>query len=237
MKIIYLVILIYVCLAIPDTYKRVVHPFRLNKCLVDWPHAADWDAGDPPHEIVYIFQKPFSYLAKGKQSYVFLSADGRYVLKLFRFNQSKIEIGKRISDIIHGLRGRGEREKEKTLLFRIRQTFESASLAYRLAQQQTGVVWAHLNLNANKLNAFIVKDRLGKSHLVDPGRFRFVIQKRANPISKKDGLEISFEQLRMELEALHLRTQDQKIRKNYAMLDGKLILIDIGDLVSIPVPP
>src|SRR5689334_8640410 len=51
----------------------------------DESHFDEWDVEISP-EVVSILEQPFHYLAKGGQSYVFGSSDGKYVLKLFRFD-------------------------------------------------------------------------------------------------------------------------------------------------------
>ncbi len=229
-----LLALVYVCLWLPGAYKRAAHPFRMSKCKVEWPYVSQWETGDPPAEVKTIFQKPFTYLAKGKQSYVFLSADGAHVLKLFRFDQCKITMGKKIFSLVRKWKGRPKQEKKKPFLERMEQTFASAVLAYQLAQRQTGVVWVHMNLDGKKIDPFAVKDKLGRNHCVDPGRYRFVLQRRAKPISEIGELSASFEQLMRELDALHLWNEDPKILGNFGILDGRVVLIDIGNFLLKP---
>ena len=71
-------IFIIVCLAIPFAYQRI-SPFRSNMCLTSLPYKTEVFQDIP--EVLF---RPFSYLAEGTQSYVFLSEDGKTVLKLFK---------------------------------------------------------------------------------------------------------------------------------------------------------
>lgn len=230
---------------IPSAYKRSAHPFRASKCEVEWPFVPEWEtASAPSQEIRELFLSPFTYLAKGKQSYVFSSNDGKYVLKLFRFNRCKAPYGQKCEALVRKWMGWRQKIPRKVPSRRISMTFESCYLAHTLASRQTGVVWAHLNLKKGGILTFVVKDRLGRSHTIDPSRHRFVLQQKAEPFSKallkanspEERLLLvqSFDQLLNELQSLHLANDDEKLGDNFGFLGDRAIVLDIGNFYYSP---
>lgn len=225
----------------PFAYKRWSHPFRITKCLIEWPYNPDWDIpGEPPREIGALFAEPFTYLAKGKQSYVFLSSDGKHVLKLFRFDRCKTPFGQAF---VHWARGRlGLRPKapRKEFSERALRTFQSSWLCFEKAQLQTGVEWVHLNPEAGKIPPFQIKDRLGRTFRIDPSRIRLVVQKRAEPLlesmkdpARQDEIACSFYSLIDQLAALGFSNDDRKVGQNFGILEGRVVALDIGNFAQV----
>lgn len=238
-KILFFLFFVGIFLWLPGAYKRVAHPFRLSKCQIEWPHNPAWELNEAPKpEIAAVFEKPFTYLAKGKQSYVFLSSDGKFVLKLFRFDQCKIPLGKIIKQKAEVFLGRRPKAVPMPLSERAYRTFQSCFLSHVLAPLQTGVIWVHLNPQEGKLPRFVVKDKMGRGHAIDPRSFRFVLQKRAVPFTSAllQGSEESrkvwirsFIVMLEELRALGLSNHDGKIGQNFGLLEGRAVTIDIGN--------
>lgn len=221
----------------PFAYKRWTHPFRITNCFIDWPYNPAWEvSGEPPREIAALFSKPFTYLAKGKQSFVFLSSDGKHVLKLFRFDTCKTPFGQAFAHWMRGRLGLRTKEPRKAFGERVHRTFQSCWLCYDRAPLLTGVEWIHLNPKAGKIPPFQVKDRLGRTFSIDPSRFRLVVQKRAVPIlvamrDSANRVEIvrSFSELIDQLAAMGFTNDDRKIAQNFGVLDGRAAAIDIGN--------
>ena len=74
-------------------YYPVTDDFRMGNLVHDMPAHPEWES--PPlspadkQELTRILDQEFSYMGKGAQSYVFGSADGKYVLKFFKFKHLK----------------------------------------------------------------------------------------------------------------------------------------------------
>ncbi|HSX26947.1 MAG TPA: hypothetical protein VLE89_08090 [Chlamydiales bacterium] len=224
---------------LPYGFKRWAHPFRLNKCAIEWPNNPEWEIpGDPPPWIVDLFQKPFTYFSRGRQTYVFLSSDGNYVLKLFRFDSYQKGKGSKIFKNIQKWMGYHPKENVRSFEERVPMTFHSCHLSHVLAPHLTGVVWTHLNPKNGKFPLFIVKNRLGQKFKVDPSQYRFIIQKKGISLKEallkldRKGLIDSYKLLLEELKSLGLSSQDPKLGDNFGVLDGKVIAMDVGDFVQ-----
>ena len=219
----------------PSAWKRWTHAFRLEKCALKWPVSPDWETPDPDHTICKILEQPFTYLSKGAQSYVFLSADQKYVLKLFRFDNCRIPLGQQFARY---LRNRLHLREKYVLPFRekVPKTLMSCKLAYDLAPHLTGVVWVHLNPRRRNLPMISVRDRLGRLHCIDPAFYRFALQKKAQTLlsvlRKEPNLAPwihSYQSLLSELSRLGLANLDPNMGKNFGFIDGKAVEIDFGN--------
>jgi hypothetical protein len=229
----------------PTAYKRWTHAFRPAKCLVDWPHVPEWEieplSPEKQKEIIELLNEPFSYLGKGAQSYVFLSRDQKYVLKLFRYDRCRMPLGQQL--VRQTRKWIGAREKIfLTPEFKIAKNFTSCKLAYSLAQKQTGVVFVSLNPQKNHLPLITLKDRLGRTHKIDPALYRFALQKKAEPflptfyahIDNVQPLFDSYITLLNELASLGLVNLDPSMGRNFGFLDGRAIQIDFGNFIYCP---
>lgn len=238
-KILCLVLLVYFCVWFPTAYKRWTHSFRLSKCLVDRTFHPEWEieplVSEKQGEICEILQQPFSYLSKGKQSYVFVSQDQEYVLKLFYFDMSRIQLGQNcLRKIREWLQL--EEIQERASSFKFARNFTACKLAYELAQKQTGVVFVHLNPRLVGLPIINVKDRLGIKHQIDPTLYRFALQKKGEPFQfilsqdNKEPMIESYFSLLKEIASLGLVNEDLHFEKNYGFMDGRAVLLDFGNL-------
>lgn len=238
MKIFLALFLCMTTLWIPVTYKRISHPFRHAKCYVNWPYVQEWET-KADEAVIGLLQQPFSYLGKGKQSYVFESRDQKVVLKLFRFDLNKAPFGQlAVKKMRHWF---GLRQKhDLPAAYKIVKNFNSCHWVYKLAKEQTGVIFAHLNPKPG-LPMIRLKDRLGKSHTVDPNKYRFVLQKKAIPLltalrNASDTAPIieNFSKLLCEMADLGLANLDPTMGKNFGVLGGRVILMDIGNCAYVP---
>lgn len=231
------------CIALlwfPSAWKRWTHGFRPAKCAITWPHCDAWTASDPDPYVLDILKGNFTYWTKGAQSYVFLSEDRKYVLKLFRFDASRLPYGQ------EGVRWLRQKRflKEKHFLpwqTKVVKTLTSCHLAYAKASDLTGVIWVHLNVGERPLPTLIVTDRLGRAHRIDPARFRFALQKRADSflstLQKAKNPQpciASFFSLLDALAERGLANIDPNMGKNFGFLDGKAVEIDFGNFLFDP---
>ena len=123
-----------------------------------------------------IISQPFSYLAEGNDSYVFVSQDQRYVIKFFKMRRmtpkywlNYIPIPcldtKRLSKI-------SERERARL------ETFGSLKTAYEKFRYQTALVFLHLFKTEYLKMKVCVIDADGLAHRVPLDKVPFVIQKK-----------------------------------------------------------
>lgn len=230
MRLFALIVFVGFCGGIVYGYKQFTQGFRLGKCLINWPFAAEWEIPDPNPEIVSVLSKPFSYYAKGNQCFVFLSQDGNYVLKLFRADSFRLPFSEQKLRKWVGAKTRKDLfPHERTL-----KNLMSYHLAYSLAQKQTGVVFIHLNPKPGSLPNLLIQDPIGRTHTVDPAKYRFALQKKAERLKPKSEEKGSFYAFLQELEALGLVNLDLKIGSNFGKLDGNIVQIDVGNFTYCP---
>lgn len=229
-KIVILVALSAFFLWLPTAYKRWTHPFRLAKCSLTWP-SIPFENRPPSDDVKAILKEPFSYLSQGGQTFVFASRNGRYVLKLLRFERGKLPLSRSIQKW-RGKEPMAPRE-------RIERTLFACKIAYEQVPDLTGIVFAHLNPKPSSLPMVRVKDRWGKFYSIDPAKMRFILQRRAEPLlatlareSPVEPLLGAYLALLQELSQRGLANFDPKIEKNFGFLEGKAIVIDFGDLVQ-----
>ncbi len=118
-----------------------------------------------------ILNQPFSFLGKGNQTYAFLSADGEYVLKFFKFGHLK-------NSWYQNLFRNGDPESRWK---RFSKVFQGYQLAYEKNRKNSGLLFIHLN-KTDDLGLYVqVRDRLGFSHRIALDSVVFVIQEKAIP--------------------------------------------------------
>jgi hypothetical protein len=115
-----------------------------------------------------IIDQPFYYLDRGKQSFVFVSADDKYVLKFFDVkcswsggmlsSLSSEDCQKKLLRLIHG--------------YRIADAYD---------RDYGGVLFTQIVPNPSLQLNVIVTDRFGFKHTIDLSSVPFVVQKKAVP--------------------------------------------------------
>lgn len=219
------------CLAIPSGAKRLTRGFKVAKMRLEFPFRSDLNGVSElsDEEAKIILAQPFSFLNKGAQCYAFLSQDGKYVLKLFRFDQ-RLLIGKK----------RSKRSFEQ----KVCGFFESCKLASISASNETGVLYLHLNLTAGKLPMLIAKGPLGRSFHLPLDRCRFALQKKAMPLA--EGLFTAMEegQLSERIEAIvallenriakGIGNSDPSLWRNFGFWEDRAIEFDFGNYIARP---
>jgi len=113
-----------------------------------------------------ILSQTFAYLGKGRQTYVFVSEDQKYVLKFFRTKRLKPALWST------------ERE-EKRRLNRIEKLFTGHRVAFLESRENAGLIYVHLEPTNNLKTKINVLDFWGQHREIDADSTIFVIQKRA----------------------------------------------------------
>jgi hypothetical protein len=190
--------------------------FTVAKVAVSVPFNPTYET-PLPKETASILCQSYTYLAKGRQCFVFQSADQKYVLKLFNHNRFDFPI-----------------QKAKRL-GRKEATFFSYKLAYDFLFEDCGLVAVHL-VPSEKLPPVELHDRTGGVHLLDLTSLPFILQKKADlyfdhlpslPLASAISEIVSFVDRRL---ALGILDQDVDLSINLGWLDGKPLLIDPGRL-------
>ncbi len=197
---------------------RATDGFLIGHVLRTLPHNPEWETRRGDENLPILSQK-FHYIDKGAQTYVLVSEDGKYILKLFKFQHLC------------------KKEHELNALFK------SYKLAFDEAKEETGLLAVHLNPSSDLNGKISLVDRLGIVHKVDADSTHFILQKRAELILPKlqtlrdqGNLQAAKEtlssllNLRKELERRGLYDGDAHLSKNYGFIESSAILLDCGNL-------
>jgi hypothetical protein len=225
---------IVVCLGCLYAYQFYQAQFRLNNIQFEGQApqpGALFGSLQEFSDLAPLFAQEFTYLDRGKQSYVFLSADGRYVLKFF--DAYGWETGSLLS-FGHDLQLSQQKQA---------QLFEGYRLAYLKDREHSGVLLMRLAPDPQLSQQVAVRDRFGFVHQIALGSVPFVLQARAVPTR----VEISALLRAGELEGAKARLgqiielylegyrrgiydDDHKFMYNTGFVEGKAMRIDSGRL-------
>ena len=186
-------------------------------------------------EVKEILKQDFRYYKRGAQSFVFLSNDGNYVLKIFN-NRLK-----RQRALFQFLPFSYAPKKEIETKFQA--TFNSYHIAATKLQKETGVLFAHLAPNPSiDLNITLI-DKLSIKHVISSQNSGFLLQRKSEliyPALKKSMKQGDMEQAKQLIDSLidlvsachkkRILNEDPSIRKNFGLQGGKCIVIDVGRL-------
>lgn len=137
---------------------------------------------DPPNELKRteletILLQDFHYMGAEEVSYSFLSSDNKYVLKLF--NIKKLSPKRWLKLIpFPGLDAYRFQMVDKRILLQ-EEIFSSYKLAYEKLQQETGVIFAHLNRTSDLHLRVHLYDRMHNCYSLNLDQYAFCVQKKA----------------------------------------------------------
>jgi len=215
-----------------------------NITLKNWPQIANAPVNSPAEIAAAqkILDQPFHYLSRGRQSFVFESADQKYVLKFVKCQRINVTDWYEKMPLPRFLD-----KKRKATLYertdRITRMFTSFALAKDPLQDATGVLLLHITPERVIQRNVQVIDKLGFSHTVDLTKVPFALQVKAAKImptlkalyKKRDkkALEARLDQiiaLFVERAKLGIANPDSSLleHNNIGFTDTRAIYIDIG---------
>jgi len=210
--------------------------FALSKITSNLPYRADWEVSPPSAEVTEALKQNYSYLGKGAQSYAFASADGHYVLKLFKHQHLKEPFWN------HALPQQKRRASAYRKRTKLETLFNSYKIAYEELSQETGVLFAHLNTNDNLSIETTIVDMMGRRHPLDLDKTTFVLQRKATLITK--AIQSATPAKAQQIIHRAIETTISRCKKGYidtdpafiqnwgVTADGTVIQIDAGRVVK-----
>lgn len=181
-----------------------------------------------------LFEKPFHYLGKGAQSFVFESADKTAVLKFYRFSSYL----RRFPWVHHPFSIKNHKEYG---LRRLELTFHSFFLAAEPLTHETGIIYAHLQPTSTLHQKVHLIDRAGTHYHLPLDSIAFVVQKKGVSFLPRFKEELALghhdtckQMLDGLIDVIRRRCQhnitdlDNMDNDNYGWLDGRAIHLDIG---------
>lgn len=240
--------LLYLCLfaALFGLYQFYTGDFRLANVSYRWENAHKWTTSPPSdasiQEIKAILNQKFSYLGRGNQTYAFLSADGKYVLKFFRFGHLKpvqwLEWLPNVS-FVKKYRNQKRSSQEK----RLSNNYQGHWIASTYDCENCGLKFVHLNPTHYLNIQATVIDRIGFSHVIDLDTVTFVLQEKAliardvfHRLLEKGSLAEAYQKIDQIFELYLSEYQkgvydrDHNVIDNIGFSANRAIRIDVGKL-------
>jgi len=218
--------------------------FALTKISSSLPFHAQWEvaplAAQQQKEVMEQLDQPFYYLAKGAQSYVFLSADSKTVVKFFRiyhltppFWLTALSFPPALMPYKLGKILAKQEELEKD--------FQSYKIAFEKMKEETGLLYVHLNKTENLNKTIVFHDKLGIAHSVSLDEMHFLVQKRATLVYPTmehllaaEDIDSAKQAISALVRLLYERSErgifdkDPDLNTNFGFLDLTPVQIDIG---------
>lgn len=225
-------------------YIKQARGFALYKIRSSLPFHPEFETSsfseEESKDVKKALDQPYRFLDKGAQCYVFLSLDGRYVIKFFKLHALQPPIVLRTVRLPFHLQGLWVQkllEKRQSLT----KTFTSYKIAFEELREETGILFLHLNKTDHLKQKLVIIDNLGISHTLDLDKMEFLVQKRASlfypfleATIQEKGMESAKRILSDLVQFLVARNRkeifdkDPDLATNFGFLDGKVIQIDVG---------
>ena len=222
---------------------RVRDGFSVRR-IVYLPEQKSHPDGEREAKISPFFDQPYYYMARGRQCYVFRSADDQVIIKIPRFDRYRLSNYLKAFSLPFKKLSLLDRTKRLTSLL------ESFRIAEEDFSDYTGVLYSHLNQTTTLPKKFVLYDRLHRSFSIDLNKTVFAIQKK-HPLFvplflkelKEGNREKAHEMLNSLLHVMKERgerrlfNKDAHFLKNYSWDGEKCIQIDIGSFYRDPAVP
>ena len=220
--------------------------FNVSNVTSSTPYRQDWEVGVPNHQETFllntIISQPLTYLGGGGQAYAFSSADGRYVLKLFKFNRFRPSAFFEKMPDLPPFRSYFQKHKDRRSK-KLETAFAGYKLAYEMLRQESGLLLVQLNPLPRSV-IVTLRDQTGEFQAIDLQYIPFILQLKGEMLSSTlkellakgdlDRVKDCFDQL----VALYLKEYsrglydlDRGLMHNIGSLEGKkLFHLDAGKL-------
>lgn len=180
-----ILMLIYVnvqLVRIDSQMSQIARPARLfNPKLIESTFASrkEWEVKiTPDHEKFFyvVCQQTLKWLAHGMQAVAFETQDEKYVVKFFLLGRLRDDEDR---GFFRNLFSRETREKRQQRLLHREEIFSSSKMCFEELQEETGIVYVHLNKTKDKIHSVKLVDKYGQSHHIRGDDSSFLVQKKA----------------------------------------------------------
>lgn len=190
-----------------------------------------------PESLHTLYDQKFHYLDKGKQFYVFVSNDHKYVIKFIRFDQLKPRF---LIRLLRWLPHRYIQAKQKRASFLHQRLFNSIAYAFSYLSEDTGLIHYQTHPLDKPLICF---DKLNIMHKIKNAPF--IVQHYSPKVESvidqlnEEGMRFLIDEL-ITLQKrrfdLGIEDTDAKMTTNFGFKDFKLTQIDIGQFRKVNKP-
>lgn len=200
-----------------------------------------------PNELEPVLNQHFTFLGSGNQSYAFESQDKTSVLKLFKFHTLQgfdpYELVPAFFQNFHENHAKDRKKKVDRLL-------NGLVLAENYNRDNSGILYIHFPPSPLFGKEVSIRDRAGRTHLLNLDNYVFVLQKKAVPLGEtlKAHLDKSdvqgavtklftlYQMISQDLKN-GLYDQDHNVISNTGFVGETPIRIDFGKLSLVQVDP
>lgn len=218
--------------------------FSIHRIQFSAPTAAP---SHPPSEaplFASILNQSFHYLDCGNQCFVFLSDDGEYVLKFFKYARSPVPHALTKIPLLNRFKPFRPHRFKKVVQKRQRD-FQGYQLAYDRFKQETGLITLSLKPSHRYYPVVSLIDKLHIPHLLDLNTVPFVLQKKTVPIyfqieqwidheefeRAKDGIKSLIDLLKKRIDQ-QLMDDDVHFYSNFGFIGDTAIQVDPGHFTA-----
>jgi hypothetical protein len=229
-------LLIFLSLKAPKQYHFLTGGFRLSSCQTNLSNRPEWETNMAEIDLQAIFDQPFSFCQRGSQAYVFISQDKQYMLKIFAKPLRKYVFPYKLSFPF-------VRSPQDPYLIQMERGIQGYKLGSLLPKKATGLLYLHLNTTSGKLPSISLRDAFGRSYKQPLDSYRFVLQKKcellaptlkkSSPQERKNLIQSYFDAISLRV-SLGIRNRDTEFKRNFGILDGKVIEFDCGEFTYDP---
>lgn len=223
----------FILLGLFLAYRFYDHQFRLKNIQLHEPAEKTPSISlKDEKKLKELFSKPFYYLDRGKQSYVFVSRDGDYVLKFFDARCLMSGAMPLIAPI-----------SEKQCERKVKRLVKGYKVAQTYDKDNTGLIYVQLVPDPSYFLNIVVFDRFGAKHVINIAEVPFAVQLKAIPtrelitgLLKKGDVQSAKEHLRKIVDMYVMEYQrgvidlDHNLMYNTGFVEEQPIRIDVGRL-------
>lgn len=162
-------------------YFDLTDDFRVANITYQLPFDPPWKSealsSDDQAKLDRILDQKFTYIGKGAQCYAFGSADGKYVLKFFKFKHLRPSW---LADFLP------PSEYKKNYFLRkeqkLRNVFDAYDLAYHEDKDNVALIYLHLVPVDHFQKHVVVYDKIGMKREIDLNSTVFLIQRKGETL-------------------------------------------------------
>lgn len=228
-------------------YYRVTDGFTIGNITSNFSYNPNLEISqlnqEQQKELDHVLAQPFHYMGKGCQSYVFLSQDGNYVLKLFKYQRFRPQPWLNYLSFIPAVEEYRQIKANKKLR-KLQSVFDSWKIAYENLRPETQLLYVHLNKSNHLQNNLTIYDKMGFEHILDLDQTEFLVQRKARmlrpyieelihngDIDETKAMLSRIIQLILSEYTRGIADNDHALIQNTGVYSGYPIHIDVGQFV------
>lgn len=234
------------CYGFGRLYSSLTDGFSLANITYTKPYNPRWESALDPIIVEDALSQTYRYLGKGHQSFVFESADGRFVVKFLKCHL--VEIKPWLAWLpLPAFAERWRHSRREAKKKRLEGIFTGWKIAFEQLPAETGVLAVHMNATNSLQKHLSVVNKAGWAYQVNLDQTAFLVQKKVdmliptleqlmqkNSSEEAKSLLASLISLYAKMCSSGISDQDPQIMRNTGVLAGQPILIDVGRFKSNP---